>query len=484
MIIPDRLGKLLQEDQKLEGEVLITAANFGTWFADNKMPFFPGFTDHGIQHVESVMRAAEGLIREESWPLLTARDSAACIVSVLLHDSAMHLSEDGFLTLIGGLSGWRPQGDFYDEFDWRARWESFLNEAAHFDQKKLMAIFGKPEPVSRPPKDPGDWTEPHRLLIGEFVRRHHATLAHEIALAGVPGPGTHPLSMGLSTPWMRDFAGLLARSHNLDLRYCVEKLGKYGRRVWRGMHGPLLMALLRIGDYLEIQAPRAPHELLQVRSLRSPYSRQEWINHAAVLDVRPLEGDPEGLWVDAKPEDVKTFLALRGLFAAIQAEMDMTWAVLGEVYGEDAHLRNLGIRIRRIRSTLDNASEFGQKVGYVPVLAQFRTANSEILKLLVEPLYRDEPGYGVRELLQNAVDACVERDDYRKHNHVESAEFPDLPGDVVITLDETVEGNGVLTFEDSGIGMTKETVLDYFLTAGASFRRSDQWHKLHVAADG
>jgi molecular chaperone HtpG len=93
------------------------------------------------------------------------------------------------------------------------------------------------------------------------------------------------------------------------------------------------------------------------------------------------------------------------------AELDETWAVLGEVYGEGRKLRELGIRVRRIRSTLDDLAEFRKTVTYVPELARFRTSDAKILKLMVGPLYNEDPSYGVRELLQNAIDACLERED-------------------------------------------------------------------------
>ena len=39
--------------------------------------------------------------------------------------------------------------------------------------------------------------------------------------------------------------------------------------------------------------------------------------------------------------------------------------------------------------------------------AKFDVANGEVLKLLVGPLYREQPVLGVRELVQNAVDAVL-----------------------------------------------------------------------------
>jgi hypothetical protein len=54
-----------------------------------------------------------------------------------------------------------------------------------------------------------------RVLIGEFIRRHHARLAHEIALVGVPGPTGNAIQLNALPPDLADLAGLIARSHGL-----------------------------------------------------------------------------------------------------------------------------------------------------------------------------------------------------------------------------------------------------------------------------
>ena len=55
-------------------------------------------------------------------------------------------------------------------------------------------------------------------------------------------------------------------------------------------------------------------------------------------------------------------------------------------------------RLLTIRS---NSSE----VQYLPVKAAFRGSDADLLKLLIEPLYGNRPEIGLRELIQNAVDA-------------------------------------------------------------------------------
>lgn len=244
------------------------------------------------------------------------------------------------------------------------------------------------------------------------------------------------------------------------------------------------MAVLRIADYKQIEASRAPQDILKTRQLWSPTSRQEWKKHSVVRDISIDEADPESIWIDVVPKDVKTFLKLRRFFHGLQYELDKAWACLGEIYGADPTQCRLGLRYRRIRSSLDDKKGYLSSVEFLPEDLCFRPAGGELLTLLVGPLYGHLPQYGIRELLQNAVDACREINDFLNQNPDQIIDRPCFEGDVLITLEELPDGGGCLTVEDKGIGMTVDVVRDYFLTAGASFRRSNAWTKLHSNANG
>jgi molecular chaperone HtpG len=232
MKIPDRFEHILRAQARHHGAVLQTLDGFETWLKDNKLVFFPEYTDHGPEHVERVMRGAEGLIREDAWSFVTAEDAAVLLLAILLHDCAMHLSEDGFLALIGPGAA-SPRSPYFSEpcdRSWADTWASFLQEASRFDQQKLTSLFGTSEPARKPPPDWNDWTRRDRLLIGEFLRRQHARLAHEIALAGVPGPTEKRLGFARMDEWMRDLAGFIGRSHNFAIRTCADRMPHGGKR--------------------------------------------------------------------------------------------------------------------------------------------------------------------------------------------------------------------------------------------------------------
>ena len=223
------------EDGRLDGAVRKILGDFEVWIGEDRMPFFPAFTDHGTQHVERVMRGAESLAVDSSWDLLTPSDAACLLLAVLLHDSAMHLSRDGFLHLVNRSRAWQPKGRFLDKMrdrPWPELWETFIREATRWDARRLIAVFDRAVPVQPPVlTSAAVWDDNHYLLIGEFLRRHHARLAQEIALEGVPGPTDNRLRfIQMPDAWTADLAGFIARSHNMPLRDALALLEPNGRR--------------------------------------------------------------------------------------------------------------------------------------------------------------------------------------------------------------------------------------------------------------
>ncbi|WP_197425031.1 ATP-binding protein [Bordetella sp. N] len=480
MKLPTRFNELLARDHGLNSLVLNALTLVEPWATDNKTVFFPEYTDHSLKHLEEVLLTAEGLILDESWPNLSSEDAAVLVLSVLLHDCALHLSEEGFFSLINGT--YRSAISVYipSEVGWPELWEVFFAEAKRFDQRRLMALFGDTTPVASLPNNKLELTYKHRLLIGEFLRRHHARLAHEIALGGIPGP-SHSLTFGSADHRpILDLAGFVARSHNMGLRAAVDKLELQKRRVHMNCKVPFIMATLRIADYLQIHSARAPGKMLHLKNLASPVSRGEWKKHLSVQEINQAHDDPEAIFVDANPESAKTFIAMRRLLSDIQLELDHCWAVLGEIYGRFDAFRQLGIGIRRIRSNLDNPAQFEltRKPSYIPQDFRFRTASAELMDLLVAPLYGAKPEVGIRELVQNAVDACLEREDLIAKGVIPVTSTP--AENVVVTLIENDDNTGTLVVEDHGIGMTPSIVENYFLNVGASFRSSDLWRKNHI----
>src|ERR1700746_3687744 len=138
MRIPPRLSSLLQKDNTLNAAVHHVLSVVKPWFEDNKLVFFPEYTDHGPKHIREVFETAESLITKRAWAVLRPEDAASLILGIILHDCAMHLSEDGFISLITHDS--RPHNSDFRDKPWPQIWNEFMAEARRFDERKLKAL--------------------------------------------------------------------------------------------------------------------------------------------------------------------------------------------------------------------------------------------------------------------------------------------------------------------------------------------------------
>lgn len=511
--------KQLLEDSDLQAPIRAFADRTGEILADNKLPFFPDYTDHGTDHINRVLKTEVELVPKSIWAnskkdseprLLSDADAAVIIGATLLHDIAMHLRASGFRELVSVDSRFQALSWFKESHEghsadrpWHELWEDYRREARRFSQRELGNIIGEESARSWKfhdlPQDTGEWEGNHRLIIGEFIRRHHARLAHEIAIYGFPGlpvgsgEGQFP-AMGKEEghPLMRlaDLIGLSARSHWLSLRVCKSYLE--ASPLYPGTPRPMgtaifyPMALLRVADYLQIDRQRAPAVLLQLRNPQSPVSVQEWKKHRAVQNIGPAIASRGKMITVSNDLSLTVYLQLRELLAGLQAEMDHSTAVLDEVYGTltELGLNQLNLATRRVYSNLQSPA-FRDSLPYVPDRTGF-TADPNLLTLLVEPLYGKQPSVGVRELMQNAADAVCELEAWCAAHGVkaESLELPELDGDVLIEFIKREDGTWFLRSQDRGIGMTSDTIQNYFLRAGASFRRSAEWAKEFLDESG
>src|SRR5215469_15307062 len=286
--IPKPLKRLL-EDSEFDAPVKTLVDRVSEILADNKLPFFPDYTDHGVQHVSLVLHSEVDLVPKVVWEkstkasdprLLCDADAAVIIASTLLHDIAMHLHPVGFLELVSKDSRFRPrpwfneshEGHFADR-PWHDLWDDYVREARRFSDRDLAQIIGEESACVWKfdvlPERTNEWELNHLLIIGEFVRRHHPRLAHEIAIYGLPGipigtgEGQFP-AMGQaqddSLMQLADLIGLTARSHGTSLRLCKSYLE--ASPVYHGTPRPMgtavlyAMALLRVADFLQIDRQR------------------------------------------------------------------------------------------------------------------------------------------------------------------------------------------------------------------------------------
>lgn len=461
--------------------------------ADNKTPFFPAYTDHGVAHLQAVMDWCVHLTPEETQSLLSAEDAAVIVGGVLLHDLAMHLHEPGFVRLVEGDLPWpaplpwfdHPQGTRPADRPWPELWQAFKAEARHFDHATLVRVLGPdhkgvPRVVHDEALDVDALTRPDRLIIGEFLRRHHARLAHEIAVYGFPGlddafPVTPSNPRNLRE--LRQLMGLVARSHNENLRLVLDHLrARHNSLKPHKVHIPFVSALVRIADFAQLGADRAPLLLLRITAPQSPVSIDAWANHQAVSSIDFHDGDdPTAIRIDVSTDiELSTYLQLEELFAGFQDELDICSAVLSETYGRDTQLGALRLTKQRLRTNLTDPA-FRDDLPFEPRRSRLHSAE-DMFRLVIHDLYGERPDVAGRELIQNAADAVRERwrlEETRPDIVVVGPDVPPDPEDssvdvfveVIVDKDDAM----IIRVTDRGVGMTADTLAGYYLKAAASF---------------
>jgi molecular chaperone HtpG len=487
--IPQRLRALI-EDSAAADPTLEFVECCDRILADNKMPFFPAYTDHGTSHVGSVLAAGERLVPDAVWreELLAPEDAVVLTAASFLHDLGLHLQEAGFLALIGDRSQHKPlpwfdeeQGERPADLPWQELWQSFRREARRFSQSQLDLILGPgygdaPQIVFGDlDTEPSEWTFNDRLLVGEFLRRHHARLAHEIAIYGFPGIAAEEFPvLGRTLSALAESIGATARSHSEDMRTMAEYLECRGKGDLRpdGVVQLYLMGVLRISDYFQLEAKRATPLLLHLREPQSPASVEEWEKHQAISSISWDHRDPRAVSIQVSPNhNLRTHLQLGDLVADLQSELDLTSAVLSETYGA-SKLPTLQLDLQRVRTNL-HAADLHRRLPFVPRRARMRSAE-DLFRLVVDDLYGNEPAVAGRELLQNAIDAVRERERWetQRGERLSRDDFRDQAADVVVETRELDDNLGLLRISDRGIGMSVSTVIDGFLAAGATFSPS------------
>lgn len=319
--IPYTFQKILELDQKLYGAVLNTIADFSDILYENKLFFFEEYTDHGIDHVQKVMRAAEEIIAKNTLNnivLFSTKDVCVLVLSIILHDLGMHISFEMFKNMIDGKYDNCRIPEF-DEKTWRLLWGEYMEEARRFSGKQRIRIFGNEDQEIRPIKlkTKDDLTGYEKKLIGEFIRRHHPRIAHEIAYKGLIDKNGDLINF---IPHLDEYkeikklAGLVARSHGIEIRDTFEYLKTFSEDEWASPYSinvVFLMVVLRIADFFQFDKSRVSEFSLKFKTFSSPISELEHLKHLAIEFVKQYNKDNETLLVEARPSSSYLYLLFR-----------------------------------------------------------------------------------------------------------------------------------------------------------------------------
>lgn len=446
------------KDDQMRNEFINCFTKYSN-FLDSHMDLFNEYTDHSIKHIEFIIRTAEELITDNTFNLLNDKDLFVLLLSILYHDMGMHVSSSVVKEMIKEEHIKLSQFNFKED-SLKFRWSSYYDELKKYDEEQFSDLFeGK---VERNILNNEENCLDDVDIIKEFVRKNHHIIAHHIALNGfflLDG------AKNFSDDFFRfyhDLSGFIARSHGMDIRDTYQFLKENFHDDWKTPHGIYIiyhMILLRIADYLHITSDRVNPYRLRMSNFNSERSRLETEKHLCTYESHRLYDSPRTLFFTSEPTNSKVFFEMDTLISKIQFELDTSWGILGEVYGHT----NLELTLRRVDSNI-KYQDWLNKQRYVTEMIDFHM-DHRLISLLVKPLYGNNPSYGVRELIQNATDAC----------RVLTSELgEEYKPEIKISFYEK-DKVYYLSITDNGSGMDLNIIKNYFLRIGVSFKKSDHW---------
>ncbi|MGI9952924.1 hypothetical protein V3F56_11230 [Moorellaceae bacterium AZ2] len=410
--------------------------------------YLPNYTLHDATHLLQVLQLMGKLIPPTTLSSLSPLELALLILSAFWHDIGMAPPKRQLQAWRGEWSGEPSAEDIREREEFLAFCRSAPEYWDRFSGRELT------------------WCDPEMAgflnsMVGAWIREGHITRGarmirdEEFLYGGF------------------DFRDMLARicaSHGEDAGTLLDGQGlEVARLVGDGeyVNEVFVAVVLRLADPLDFSPERAPQVLFKHLAIRDRTSLLEWAKHQAIVgwDIRPGR-----IALDATCGHPAVEQALRRLVADINRELGTCRRVLAEM---NTRLHGRGLR-RRYRLDLPEEvapvvirpriDESGRPL-YVYRDIEFHLDQEQMVKLLMGTSLYGEPGVALRELLQNALDACrLARVLHQRWG---------TPYEPLIRVALTRMGQSdVLEVWDNGVGMDWHIIDNYFARVGRSYYQS------------
>lgn len=454
--IPEILNNRINTNLKFQANVSkIISCNFVEILKESNQPLFAEYTNHKLSHNQAVLDYMCSLIPDKLLKNLSDDEILVLLYSNILHDLAMHITFDGLHTLLKSNIKNSISNKTWDEL-----WKLYAKECKSLPTDIYRRLFQSNDNIGLI-ENSASLTKEELLICGEFIRKYHGDIANFISINGYPIANGKFVKVDFSEMNdIKEISGLVAMSHCYSLRKMDFILkNKYGDPRYEcpyGFHIYYLMGVLRIADYLHAGWDRAPFIINDSNNWISKISQCEWNWNEAINPHFYWNYARESLDIMASIDKASIFFKVKEWLQNVQKELDYTWAVILEKYGNME--KQWGFSIRRITSpVIDNPKMYEDKFYTTPICLD---CNTEKIQLLLSSfLYNNNPNIAIRELLQNAIDACL----IRKAKDGES--YSPL---VYVHL----YSDGLIIIKDNGIGMDIEDIKNNLLSKGVSNKKN------------
>lgn len=379
---------------------------------------FKEYTLHDSAHAIRVIHAIDKLLPNQTRDRLTAVDLAVLILAAFAHDTGMAIEREAREKVL--------VSEEYKNF--LLRNESQWQQAEQADQNDPnMAKFLRGQ------------------LFQKYLRSRHHELSDQLVR------DRFFESMKVQEKSFAPIVAELCLSHGRP----VSEVSELKHHPFAGdflLDMPFLACVFRLADYIDLDPIRAPVSLMELIKPGTEEGRIEWRKHQATY-----------FHICSK----------KITFSAVFTEFDDEKALRDTLAGLEDERRDVMEFLnadsdRKLHLTLDQPIDIGgiTSEGYIYEEFRFKLEYREIMSLLMGiRLYKDDRVF-LRELLQNALDAC------RMCDKTYQARNNQFNGEIYIRQRETDDGSEIIEVMDNGSGMTKHIVKKFFMRVGSSYYQS------------
>lgn len=254
----------------------------------------------------------------------------------------------------------------------------------------------------------------------------------------------------------------ICQSHNESIEWIKTELDTEGCKIDYNYNLQYISLLLRIADLLDFDEQRTPYYLYKLINPKG-FSDNEWKQHFIIDNAQKiyindknrqkvirLFGESSEAWIHRKFLKYVDYIN-RELVEAVN---------ISESFQDVKYVLNIKTNIEnKVKTNGFTFSDFKLDLDY-----------NAVTKLLMgERIYGDKQ-YGLRELIQNSIDACMLMREISKSH--EDFMYESYNPFINIVLDED-KNEAIIV--DNGIGMSLDILKKYFLNVGVSYYSSNEY---------
>lgn len=375
---------------------------------------FPNYTLHNTGHSFRIMEYMSKLVVD--YKLLNEIEITLLVYSALLHDIGMAMHEEDI--------------------------ELIKNDSYDFCEIKFSAMMK----IMNNDKD---------AALQEYVRRIHADLSGKYIRENLKSKLIIP---GLSSLDFTEELALICQSHTKDFDWIKNNLKSYEVKGDYSFNSQFIACILRLGDILDIDSNRTPHNLYKLIAPKG-VSNQEWKQHFIISNNNKItlneKTNQKRIVFHGKATNPNIHRKLLNYIGWVKNELTQSMALVNGM-------------LSQYNLIYDNNPEINiQTEGYTfsdyKMTLEFKAISS---LLMGEKIYGSR-SLGLRELLQNSIDACR----IRKEDSDHDLEFGEDRYQPKIKLILDKEKDRVIV-KDNGTGMSINIIKNHFLNIGVSYYNS------------